>query len=379
MRVATIELRQITKHFAGQTAVADLTLDVADGEFVTLLGPSGCGKTTTLRMLAGFVRPDGGEILVNGRVVSNARQVVPPERRQMGMVFQNYAVWPHMSVFDNVAFGLKVRRVRVPEQRERVERVLDLVGLGGLAARMPSQLSGGQQQRVALARALVIEPSILLLDEPLSNLDAKLRERMRGELKELQERTGITFVYVTHDQTEALTLSDRVAVLKSGKLQQYASARDVYHHPTNSFVADFMGQVTLWCGRALDEASGGDLTRIRLEDGTLIHAVARESVAVDQDLTLAVRPEYVVVGREPGSEINAFSMRVRDVIFLGSVVQVRLERDELRLRAQTGSHLDLVPGDDVYASIAPERLVVLGAPQNGHPRDSHQPARYGAR
>ncbi len=197
--MAEIVIRSMDKYFGPHRVVHDLSLDVRDKEFVTLLGPSGCGKTTTLRLLAGFLKPERGEILADGRVLSSPQGVVPPEKRQMGMVFQSYALWPHMTVFENVAFGLKLKRLRSAEVRDRVERVMAMVGLTGLEDRPPAQLSGGQQQRVALARSLVTEPSILLLDEPLSNLDAKLRERMRMELKDLQRRTGITFVYVTHD------------------------------------------------------------------------------------------------------------------------------------------------------------------------------------
>ena len=221
--MAAIVIRGLSKSYAGAAgpaAVSDLSLDIADGQFVTLLGPSGCGKTTTLRLIAGFIAPDAGTIHADDRLVSSPERVVPPEERGMGMVFQNYAVWPHKTVFENIAFGLKLRKVPAREARMRVENALALVNLTGLQDRLPSELSGGQQQRVALARSLVVEPQILLLDEPLSNLDAKLRERMRVELKQLQRRTGITFVYVTHDQAEALALSDRIAVIHGGRLVQ---------------------------------------------------------------------------------------------------------------------------------------------------------------
>src|SRR5258705_8431661 len=219
--MAAIAIERVTKRFGDTVAVRALSLHVEDHEFVTLLGPSGCGKTTLLRLIAGFMAPDEGAIRVGAATLSTPAGVVPPERRGMGMVFQSYAVWPHKSVYDNVAFGLYVRHVARAEIRTRVARVLELVNLAGLDARYPNELSGGQQQRVALARSLVVEPAILLLDEPLSNLDAKLRERMRTELKDLQRRTGITFVYVTHDQAEALALSDHVAVMSGGGLQQY--------------------------------------------------------------------------------------------------------------------------------------------------------------
>ncbi len=246
--MAAITIRGLSKSYAGTdgpAAISDLTLDIADGQFVTLLGPSGCGKTTTLRLIAGFITPDAGTIHADQRLVSSPERVMPPEERGMGMVFQNYAVWPHKTVYENIVFGLKLRRVKAQEARTRVESALSLVNLTGLEHRLPSELSGGQQQRVALARSLVVEPSILLLDEPLSNLDAKLRERMRVELKELQRRTGITFVYVTHDQAEALALSDKIAVIHSGRLVQFGTPREVYGRPANRVVADFMGLVNL--------------------------------------------------------------------------------------------------------------------------------------
>src|SRR5262245_48069929 len=241
--MTAISVEGVTKRFGALTAVRRVSLQVAEREFVTLLGPSGCGKTTLLRMLAGFVAPDEGAIRAGGVTLSTPESMVPPERRGMGMVFQNYAVWPHKTAHQNVAFGLEVRRVGRTETRERVGRVLELVGLGGLEGRYPSQLSGGQQQRVALARSLVVEPGILLLDEPLSNLDAKLRERMRWELKELQRRTGITFVYVTHDQSEAMALSDRIAVMHQGQLMQLGTPREGSKRPNSRYDVLLIGQV----------------------------------------------------------------------------------------------------------------------------------------
>src|SRR6187549_3476433 len=250
--MAGIAIRGLSKSFGARdasfAAVADLDLEIKDNSFVTLLGPSGCGKTTTLRLIAGYIVPDKGTIEVDGRVLSSPGAVVSPEARGMGMVFQNYAVWPHKTVFENVVFGLKLRRVPAAAAKKQVETALSLVNLAGLEGRYPNELSGGQQQRVALARSLVVEPSILLLDEPLSNLDAKLRERMRTELKTLQRRTGITFVYVTHDQAEAMALSDRIVVFNKGRVQQVGTPRDVYERPANLFVADFMGLVNKLSG-----------------------------------------------------------------------------------------------------------------------------------
>src|SRR5882672_5100305 len=256
--MAGITIRGLSKSFGARegdvAAVNDVDLEIKDNSFVTLLGPSGCGKTTTLRLIAGYIIPDHGSIEIDGRVMSSPGSVVPPEGRGMGMVFQNYAIWPHKTVFENVVFGLKLRKVPTAEAKKQVSEALALVNLAGLEARYPNELSGGQQQRVALARSLVVEPDILLLDEPLSNLDAKLRERMRTELKELQRRTGITFVYVTHDQAEALALSDQIAVIHSGRLQQFGSPDEVYTRPRNRVVADFMGHVNFLAGKM--EAGG---------------------------------------------------------------------------------------------------------------------------
>ena len=290
--MAGITIESVTKRYGALAAVKDFTLEIADCEFVTLLGPSGCGKTTLLRLVAGFAVPDEGTIRVGEEILSTKAGVVPPERRGMGMVFQNYAVWPHRTVYANVAFGLEIRRVPRAETRARVGRVLELVNLAGLEERYPNQLSGGQQQRVALARSLVVEPSILLLDEPLSNLDAKLRERMRWELKDLQRRTGITFVYVTHDQSEALALSDRIAVMHQGRLQQYGRPRDVYARPANRTVADFMGLVNLVPARVVRAAGdesvvavgGHHALQVALPPGAAV------SMLIKRDLLVPFRP-----------------------------------------------------------------------------------------
>ena len=267
--MAGIVLEHLTKRFGELAAVDDVTIAIADREFVTLLGPSGCGKTTLLRLIAGFMAPDAGTIGVDGRVLSTRAVVVPPERRGMGMVFQNYAI-PHKTVYENVAFGLQVRKVSRAEARTRVGRVLEAVSLADFEQRYPSQLSGGQQQRVALARSLVVEPSILLLDEPLSNLDAKLRERMRWELKDLQRRTGITFVYVTHDQSEAMALSDRIAVMHQGRLQQCGPPREVY-------AVTFLGNLTD-CHVMLDD---GTRVRAQVEAGAVFDVGQRVLARLD--------------------------------------------------------------------------------------------------
>jgi iron(III) transport system ATP-binding protein len=330
--MAGIAIEHVTKRFGGVTAVRDLSLEIGDHEFVTLLGPSGCGKTTLLRLIAGFMAPDEGVIRVGSATLSTPTGVVPPERRGMGMVFQNYAVWPHKTVYQNVAFGLEVRKVGRAETQTRVGRVLELVNLGGLEQRYPSQLSGGQQQRVALARSLVVEPGILLLDEPLSNLDAKLRERMRWELKELQRRTGITFVYVTHDQSEAMALSDRIAVMHAGEIMQVGAPRAVYARPVNKIVADFMGLVNLITGRVV--RAGGDEGIVAVGGEHPISASLPPDVVAGQTVQVAIRPESLRLIPASATD-SSVPGRVVEVTFLGNIVDchVTLE-DGTRVRIQ---------------------------------------------
>src|SRR6266567_8110459 len=292
--MAGITLRGLSKSFgenAEVAAVSDLDVEIKDNSFVTLLGPSGCGKTTTLRLIAGYIVPDRGTIEVDGRQLSSPNGVVPPDARGMGMVFQNYAIWPHKSVFENVVFGLKLRKVPREEARKKVTDTLALVNLAGFESRYPNELSGGQQQRVAFARSLVVEPDILLLDEPLSNLDAKLRERMRTELKELQRRTGITFVYVTHDQAEALALSDHIAVMSAGRVQQFGSPFDVYAHPSNRMVADFMGLVNLVPGAVREVANGRGT--VAVADDLTFDVAAPAGLAAGDRVDVAIRPENI--------------------------------------------------------------------------------------
>ena len=329
---AHVELVDVSKRFGAVEAVASVSLAVPEGQITTLLGPSGCGKTTLLRLIAGFMAPDEGVIRVGATALSTPSGVVPPERRGMGMVFQNYAVWPHKTVYQNVAFGLEVRKVGRSETQTRVSRVLELVNLAGLEGRYPSQLSGGQQQRVALARSLVVEPGILLLDEPLSNLDAKLRERMRWELKELQRRTGITFVYVTHDQSEAMALSDRIAVMHAGEIMQVGAPRAVYARPVNKIVADFMGLVNLIPGKVVRAGADGGIVAIggeqRIEVPLPPGSVAGQAVQV------AIRPENLTMIQRPAAD-GAVPGRVVEVTFLGNLVDCHVALDDgTRVRIQ---------------------------------------------
>ena len=250
--MSTVTIKNVSKAFGDNVVLKEFDQTFADGEFITLLGPSGCGKTTMLRMIAGFEKPTSGEILIGDKVVSSDKVFLPPEKRDIGMVFQSYAVWPHMTVFENVAYPLHIQKKSKAVITEQVDHVLDIVHLSQYRDRIPSQLSGGQQQRVALARALVAKPQLLLLDEPLSNLDAKLRESMRFEIKEIQASLGITVVYVTHDQTEAMAMSDRIILINRGIIQQVASPEEIYNHPANQFVADFLGKVDFAKGEIRD-------------------------------------------------------------------------------------------------------------------------------
>jgi ABC-type Fe3+/spermidine/putrescine transport system ATPase subunit len=311
-----IVLRGVVKRFGGVTAVDDTTLEVADGELFTLLGPSGCGKTTLLRLIAGFYSPpDAGEIHFGARRVDR----LPPYERNIGMVFQNYALWPHMTVRANITYGLRLRKLPAAEIAQRLARGLTQVNLTGLEDRYPGQLSGGQQQRVALARALVLNPDILLLDEPLSNLDAKIRIQVRAEIRKLQQSLGITTIYVTHDQEEALSLSDRVAVMRDGRVQQVAPPKALYERPANRFVADFVGTNNFIPG--LCKERGEDRALVETALG-LVRARPAAGVAPGARCVLAVRPENVAFG---GGADNVFEGRVTLASYLGNTLRYDVE------------------------------------------------------
>ncbi|MER3459775.1 MAG: polyamine ABC transporter ATP-binding protein [candidate division GAL15 bacterium] len=288
--MAGVVVERLGKRYNDAWVIRGLDVTVDDGEFVSLLGPSGCGKTTTLRIIAGFVRPTEGRVIVEGRVLSTPEWQVPPERRGMAMVFQSYAVWPHMTVFQNVAYPLRCRRVTRRELELRTRRALELVRLQQVADRYPGELSGGQQQRVALARALVGEPAVLLLDEPLSNLDARLREELRDEIAELQRRLGFTVLYVTHDQVEAMAMSDRVAVMREGQIEQIGSPQEVYEKPRTPFVAGFVGRASFLEGEAVAWQEGR--VQVVLGDGQRVEVPWAEPLR--GPVWLCVRPEWVV-------------------------------------------------------------------------------------
>jgi spermidine/putrescine transport system ATP-binding protein len=312
-RDVAVELAGVTKRFGEFVAVDDITLDIYEGEFFSLLGPSGCGKTTTLRMIAGFEEPTEGGISVAGDPVRG----VPPYRRPVNTVFQSYAIFPHLNVFDNVAFGLRRAGVKGEELRGRVIDACEMVQLSGFEKRKPNMLSGGQQQRVALARALVNRPKVLLLDEPLGALDLKLRKEMQLYLKDLQHEVGITFIYVTHDQEEALTMSDRIAVMNEGKVQQVADPPTLYEHPNNRFVADFIGQTNLFSGTV--EAVDGSRVTLSVPSGQKVEASTGEAeVGVGQAAHATVRPEKVRFG---GEGDNVMTVRIHQIVYLGVSTQ----------------------------------------------------------
>ncbi len=315
-----ITLESVTKRFDAVTAVDGVSLTIADGELFFLVGPSGCGKTTLLRLIAGFGVPDAGRILFDGACVNDR----PPHARNTGMVFQNYALWPHLTVAGNVEFGLTVPGRNLPEaeRRTRVARMLQAVHLETLSDRKPNQLSGGQQQRVALARALVIEPSCLLLDEPLSNLDAKLRLDMRLEIRRLVKRTGITTVYVTHDQEEALSMADRCAILRDGRVEQIGAPRELYRQPVNRFVADFIGGANLIRG-VVRSAAAGKIT-VTTEFGDWISSARSSALQAGQAVTISARQEAVRMPAPPDQAANVFAASLSETLFFGDRAEYRL-------------------------------------------------------
>ncbi len=351
-----LSLVSLTKHFGSVVAVDAIDLEIPAGGFFSLLGPSGCGKTTTLRMIAGFEAPTSGQVLLDGQDIAGT----PPSKRPVNTVFQSYALFPHLRVFDNVAFGLRRAGVAKPEMRRRTAEVLDLVQLTDYATRKPGQLSGGQQQRVALARALVLQPAVLLLDEPLGALDAKLRRQLQVELKQLQTQVGITFVYVTHDQEEALTMSDRIAVINRGRIEQAASPQDLYEEPANAFVADFLGVSNLMDATVAGPSAGGAGAEVRLSENFSVE-VRRGDVAHRGQAKVVIRPERIGVEPAGAPGTNRVPGLLTNIVYLGSSLQLAIQL------ASGHAVTALVPnnGDESTAAWSPGMAVACHLPPTG--------------
>ncbi|MCX6964191.1 MAG: ABC transporter ATP-binding protein [Verrucomicrobia bacterium] len=354
-----VELRNVTKRFGAYEALKEASFEIRAGEFMTFLGPSGCGKTTCLRLISGFDTPTSGQIFLDGKDLT----FEPPYRRDVNQVFQNYALFPHLTIYENIAFGLRMKKVPAAQIRERVDRVVKMTSLEAFIDRKPAQLSGGQRQRVALARAIVCEPKVLLLDEPLSALDAKLRTQMRVELKQLQKKLGITFVFVTHDQEEALTMSDRVAVLNAGRVEQIGTVNEIYYKPATRFVASFIGESNIVEAEIL--RAEGEFLHCRLEGGLELDVRTPKPPAHSQIL-LSLRPEKIRLTRENPGGRNSFPGTIEMEIFKGAV-------DDLTISVQGGLQLgavltndgqaesDLHEGERVFARIQPEDIHIVAA------------------
>lgn len=364
--MVSIKLEDITKTFGEVVAVEDVDINIEESELFTLLGPSGCGKTTLLRVIAGFYYPDNGRVFFDDDNITK----LPPYKRDTGMVFQNYAIWPHMKIFDNVAFGLRVRKIPPKEIKSRVEEVLEMVRLGGFGDRTPFQLSGGQQQRVALARALVIKPKVLLLDEPLSNLDAKLRLEMRHELISIQKQFGTTTVYVTHDQEEALSISDRIAVMEFGHIQQIGNPREIYEEPQNLFVADFIGSCTFLMG-TISSANRDQLVMKTSFGLELIGQSPKKGAkfASGDKVFAAIRPEDFKVTK-PSGDVNLIPGKVRSVVFTGRYNDVRADIGGTNLiQAEVDASAIIKRGDELTLYIKQSDTIIL--PSTDDPFTSH--------
>ena len=340
-----VKFAKVDKSYDGKVLVVkDLNLDISEGEFITMLGPSGSGKTTCLMMLAGFETPTNGEIYLDGNAISN----IPPHKRGIGMVFQNYALFPHMTVYENLAFPLRVRKIPKDEADKKIDKALSMVSLGGYEARMPGQLSGGQQQRVAVARALVFDPAVVLMDEPLGALDKNLRESMQYEIKHIHESIGVTVVYVTHDQGEALTMSNRIAVFNDGKVQQLSSPDELYEAPVNSFVAKFIGENNTFGGEVLDISK--EKCKIKLDNGGEIFANPISVKSKGDKTTVSLRPERALINPD-GKMDNNHKGKIEEVIYHGDHTRVRLNllgNNEFILKVPNSSaNLDIKLGNEI--------------------------------
>ncbi|PIV21155.1 MAG: polyamine ABC transporter ATP-binding protein [Deltaproteobacteria bacterium CG03_land_8_20_14_0_80_45_14] len=359
--MAFIKIENLFKKFGNVAAVNHVWLEVKQGEILTLLGPSGCGKTTTLRCIAGLEKPDEGDVIIDGKSMFS-QGFVPPSKREIGMVFQNYAVWPHMRVFDNVAYGLKIQKLPKKVIKKKVAETLESLGLTGLEGRFPGQLSGGQQQRVALARALVGNPKVLLLDEPLSNLDAKLREKMRFEIKSLVRRMGITSVYVTHDQAEAMVISDRVSVMNTGNIVQVGTPEEIYKKPATRFVADFIGTTNFITGEILEVLKERGLLYVHTEFGQkMLCKIPDPAMAsTNNKVNISIRPEDIEIFTEPREgRDNLFKATIMHRAYLGNFLYLFVNIDSTMIRVQAPYDLMQKEGEELFLFLNPEKCVLL--------------------
>jgi len=358
--MAFIEIKDLYKSFKKVVAVNHIQLEVNEGELLTLLGPSGCGKTTTLRCIAGLERPEGGDIIIDGKSMLS-EGFVEPSKRGIGMVFQNYAVWPHMKVYKNIVYGLKLQKIPSREIREKAQQVLELVGLTGLEERYPAQLSGGQQQRVALARALVRNPKVLLLDEPLSNLDAKLREELRFEIKSLVRRMGITSVYVTHDQAEAMVISDRIAVMDSGNVVQIGNPEEIYERPATKFVADFIGTMNFIPGEIVQVPSDSDTVYVQTEfSEKMLCKKPGTTSTIGASVFASIRPEDVeIFSKPPQAGENLFKGTLTHKAYLGNFLYFFVSINGSMIRVQVPHDVPQREGQELYVFLNPQKCMIL--------------------
>jgi len=353
--MAVLKVEGLSKRFGSVQAVDNIYFEVKDGQVLSLLGPSGCGKTTTLRCLAGFEMPDKGKIFLDNRDIS----YLTPEQRGIGMVFQNYALWPHMTVYKNLFFGLQIRKFEKGEIEEKIKRALSIVRLSGYEDRYPRQLSGGQQQRIAMARALVIEPDIMLLDEPLSNLDAQLREEMRFEFIELQRKLGITAIYVTHDQAEAMVISDKIIILNQGRVVQIGTPREIYSLPQNRFVAGFIA-VTSFIEGVVNDIEKGDMIVIKTEDNILIHGI-RSGLQIGDKVSVAIRintVRFINGDTEKKESKNIFEGNIVQASYLGDIIDYRIRLGKWTIRTDSNAQITYQVADRVHIYLPPEELII---------------------
>jgi len=359
--MAFIEIQNLFKRFKKVVAVNHIQLEVNEGELLTLLGPSGCGKTTILRCIAGLETPEEGDIIIDGKPMLS-KGFVQPSKRGIGMVFQNYAVWPHMKVYNNIIYGLKIERMPKRDIQKKAQQILELVGLDGLEERYPAQLSGGQQQRVALARALVSNPKVLLLDEPLSNLDAKLREELRFEIKSLVRRMGITSVYVTHDQAEAMVISDRIAVMDSGNVVQIGTPEEIYEKPANKFVADFIGTMNFMSGEVVQVVQDTDSVYVRTEfsEKMLCKTSSITATTPGEKVYASIRPEDVEIITEPPQDMeNLFKGTIAHRAYLGNFLFFFVNVNGNMIRVQVPHYLPQKEGQELHLYLNPDKCVIL--------------------